>query len=89
MVTFPPMTGDPTFAARFDQLAEDLADRPALTFLDESLSFADLKLLTGHGCGSNGLRLGAAKQPPPLQSRNELYDARNSQQGARGEGRSR
>ena len=36
------MTVEPTFSARFDQLAADLADRPALTFLDETLTFAEL-----------------------------------------------
>ena len=36
------MTSEPSFSARFGQLAVDFADRPALTFLDETLTFAEL-----------------------------------------------
>ena len=36
------MTGEPSFSARFGQLAADFADRPALTFIDETLTFAEL-----------------------------------------------
>ena len=36
------MTSEPSFSARFGRLAVDLADRPALTFLDETLTFAEL-----------------------------------------------
>ncbi len=36
------MTAALSFAARFDQLAEERGDTPALTFLDETLTFAEL-----------------------------------------------